>query len=186
MDHLIKDCTPLELYAWLEPDAEKTGWDVLTSNPFSTRLPEDDFCAAQNFFAEYHLEYFRQRAFGDFPSRLHARLLFATRVDAETFWRRHPQRVAGRELVTLRSAGDYTVSFHDASWLDYLRLPHSLSFSRLSEVSQEYWRGTLAQELGFPFRERPWLETPIIEAVFQGTLKAPDEWRYQPQLRRWA
>ncbi|WP_153109293.1 hypothetical protein [Propionivibrio limicola] len=171
MDHLIKDSAPLELYAWLAPDAALPGWDILTGNPFGTALPEDQFSTVQNYFAEYHLEYYRQRLFGDFPSRLHALLLFATRVDAETFQRKHPGRVAEKNLVKLHSQGAYTVSFHDASWLDYLRLPHSLSLSALDEVSQHYWQGTLVEEAGLTFMNERWQEPPVIEALFQGRLE---------------
>jgi hypothetical protein len=93
MDHLLKDSTTLELYAWLDDDAELPGWDILVGNPFGRSLPEDQFTTVQNYFAEYHLEYFRQRLYRQFPSRLHALLLFATRIDAETFRHKHPTRV---------------------------------------------------------------------------------------------
>lgn len=170
MGHLIKDNTPLELYAWLEPGATLPGWDVLTENPFGTSLPEDQFTTVQNYFAEYHLEYYRQRLFNDFPSRLHAVLLFATRVDAENFRRKHPGRVFGKTLVCARSEGPYVVSFHDSSWLDYLRLPHSLSLSTLDEVSGHYWKGVLVEEIGLRFMDERWCEPPVIEALFQGRL----------------
>jgi hypothetical protein len=29
MDHLLKDSATLELYAWLNEDAELPGWDIL-------------------------------------------------------------------------------------------------------------------------------------------------------------
>ena len=32
MDHLIKDSATLELFAWLNPDDELPGWDVLTGS----------------------------------------------------------------------------------------------------------------------------------------------------------
>ena len=114
-DHLIKDHATLELYAWLDPEADLPGWDVLTGNPFGVSLPEDSFTTVQNYFAEYHLEYYRQRLYNHFPSRLHALLLFATRVDADTFRAKHPGRVYGKALVRARSIGPYTVSFHDSS-----------------------------------------------------------------------
>ena len=171
MDHLIKDSAPLELYTWLDPDAEIPGWDVLSGNPFGLSLPEDNFTTVQNYFAEYHLEYYRQRLFNDFPSRLHALLLFATRVDAENFRAKHPGRVFGKHLVASRSKGGYVVSFHDSSWLDYLRLPHSLNLSTLDEVSGHYWQGTLVEEVGLRFMDAPWREPPVIEALFQGTLE---------------
>ncbi len=183
MDHLIRDTATLELYAWLDPDAELPGWDVLTGNPFGTSLPEDHFTTVQNYFAEYHLEYYRQRLFSSFPSRLHALLLFATRVDAENFRAKHPGRVFGKTLVRARSTGAYVVSFHDSSWLDYLRLPHNLSLSTLDQVSSHYWKGELVEEAGLSFMNERWREPPVIEALFQGTLEPlnpPQQTRYLP------
>ncbi len=171
MDHLIRDSAPLELFAWLDPAAELPGWDILTGNPFGTSLPEDQFSTVQNYFAEYHLEYYRQRLYNAFPSRLHALLLFATRVDAENFHAKHPARVFGKTLVSARSTGPYVVSFHDSSWLDYLRLPHSLSLATLDEISNHYWKGALVEEIGLRFMNEPWWEPPVIEALFQGTLE---------------
>jgi len=171
MDHLIKDSAPLELYAWLDADSEMPGWDILTGNPFGSLRPEEQFTTVQNYFAEYHLEYFRQRLYNHFPSRLHAVLLFATRVDAETFRAKHPARVFGKHLTRARSTGAYVCSFHDSSWLDYLRLPHSLSLSALDEVVNHYWRGALVEEVGLRFMNEAWREAPVIEALFQGTLE---------------
>ncbi len=182
MDHLIKDTATLELYAWLDPEAELPGWDVLTGNPFGRALPEDQFTSVQNYFAEYHLEYYRQRLYNDFPSRLHALLLFATRVDAENFRAKHPARVFGKYLFCAHSLGPYVVSFHDSSWLDYLRLPHSLSLETLDEVSKLYWQGTLVEEAGLRFMDEPWWEPPVIEALFQGTLAPVPHAQHAPTL----
>src|ERR1035437_6670485 len=171
MDRLIKDTVPLELYAWVEPGADLPGWDILSGNPFGTTLPEDQFTTVQNYFAEYHLEYYRQRLFSDFPSRLHALLLFATRVDAESFRAKQPLRAQGKSLVCVRSQGAYVVSFHDSSWLDYLRLPHNLSLETLDEISNYYWKGALVEDVGVRFMNELWWEPPVIEALFQGTLE---------------
>jgi hypothetical protein len=172
MDHLIRDSAPLELYAWLDPDAEIPGWDMFSANPFNLPLPEDNFSTVQNYFAEYHLEYYRQRLFKEFPSRLHALLLFATRIDAENFRAKHSARVFGKQLVRARSRGTYVVSFHDSSWLDYLRLPHSLNLATLDEVSNHYWKGRLVEEVGLTFMDHAWREPPVIEALFQGTFES--------------
>lgn len=180
MDNLIRDTTPLELYAWLDEDSDLPGWDILTGSPFGSTLssveggtpvPSDQFLAVQNYFAEYHLEYFRQRRFNHFPSRLHALLLFATRTDAETFRKKHPDRVFGKELVCAKTKGAYLCSFHDASWLDYLRLPHSLGLAALDEVAEHYWSGRTVEEIGLTFMDQPWHEPAVIEALFQGTLE---------------
>lgn len=180
MDNLIRDTATLELYAWLDEDANLPGWDILTGSPFGSTLsaveggapqPADQFLAVQNYFAEYHLEYFRQRRYKQFPSRLHALLLFATRTDAETFYKKHTDRVWGKELVCARTKGAYVCSFHDSSWLDYLRLPHSLGLAALDEIADYYWSGALVEEVGLSFMDLPWREPPVIEALFQGTLE---------------
>jgi len=61
MDHLLRDSSPLELYGWLDDDAELPGWNILVGNPFAETLCQDRLTTVQNYFAEYHLEYFRQR-----------------------------------------------------------------------------------------------------------------------------
>lgn len=185
MDNLIKDTAILELSAWLDPGSDLPGWDILKGSPFgaalgspegSTPLPLGQFTAVQNYFAEYHLEYFRQRRFNHFPSRLHALILFATRTDAMTFRSKHPDLVFGKQLVGAKTKGAYICSFHDSSWLDYLRLPHSLSLEALDEVADHYWAGRTVEEVGLTFMNEPWQEPPVVEALFQGTLE-PD-WGY--------
>ncbi len=180
MDNLIKDTATIELFAWLDADAEMPGWDILKGSPFGaalgspeggTPLPGGQLTAVQNYFAEYHLEYFRQRRFNHFPSRLHALLLFATRTDAMTFRSKHSDLVFGKNLLGAKTKGAYICSFHDSSWLDYLRLPHSLSLSALDEVAEHYWSGRLVEEIGLTFMDQPWREPPVIEALFQGTLE---------------
>lgn len=181
MDNLIKDTATLELYAWLNADAELPGWDILKGSPFGaalgsqgggTPLPGSQLTAVQNYFAEYHLEFFRQRRFNHFPSRLHALLLFATRTDAQTFQKKHPELVYGKHLVCAHTQGAYICSFHDSSWLDYLRLPHSLSLAALDEVADHYWSGRTVEEVGLTFMDYPWREPPVVEALFQGSLAA--------------
>lgn len=186
MDNLIKDTATLELFCWLDPGTELPGWDILNGSPFGASLaapqggaPEagDQLMSVQNYFAEYHLEYFRQRRYSHFPSRLHALLQFATRTDAMTFRHKHPSRVFGKNLSCSRTKGAYICSFHDASWLDYLRLPHSLSLSTLDEVADYYWSGRTVEEVGLTFMDEPWREPPVIEALYQGVLEA--EWGHE-------
>jgi hypothetical protein len=179
MDNLIKDTATLELFCWQAPGAELPGWDILKGSPFGATLaspeggaptPGDQLVSVQNYFAEYHLEYFRQRRYNHFPSRLHALLLFATRTDAMTFRSKHPQRVFGKNISCATTEGAYICSFHDSSWLDYLRLPHSLSLNALDEVAEFYWSGKTVEEVGLTFMDEPWQEPPVIEALYQGAL----------------
>lgn len=167
MDNLLRDDTPLELHVWLEPDADLPAPQGLGSSAQSG----DQLFVVQNYFAEYHLEFFRQRRFNAFPSRLHSQVLFATKVDAEIYRQKYPENVYGKYLVRLRSKGAYLCSFHDASWLDYLRLPHSLGLSALDEISDHYWSGKLVEEIGLTFMDQAWREEPVVEALFQGLLE---------------
>lgn len=181
MDNLIKDTASLELYCWLDAGSDLPGWDILKGSPFGATLaapeggspaPGEQMLSVQNYFAEYHLEYFRQRRYNHFPSRLHALLLFATQTDAMTFRNKHPERVFGKQLSCATTQGAYICSFHDASWLDYLRLPHSLSLAALDDVADHYWSGRTVEEIGLSFMDQPWREPPVIEALYQGRLQA--------------
>lgn len=181
MDNLIRETAPLELFAWLDAGTDLPDWDMLRGCPFGSTLgapaggpplPGEQFVTVQNYFAEYHLEYFRQRRFNHFPSRLHALLLFATRIDAETFRSKHPTLVYGKYLVRARTRGAYLCSFHDACWVNYLRLPHNLGLDTLDDIANNYWAGRTVEEVGLSFMNEPWREPPVIEALFQGTLEA--------------
>lgn len=180
MDNLIKDTATLELFCWLDSSTELPGWDSLKGSSFGATLaaPEggvpgagEQLLSVQNYFAEYHLEYFRQRRYNHFPSRLHALKLFATQTDAMSFQRKHASQVHGKSLTCAKTRGAYLCSFHDASWLDYLRLPHSLSLAALDQVADHYWSGHTVEEIGLRFMDQPWQEPPVIEALFQGELE---------------
>ena len=183
MDNLLRGTSPLELYTWLDAEDELPNWDFQSCGPFGaslaapgggTPLPPE-LAASQrvhNYFAEYNLEFFRQRRFNPYPSRLHALFLFATRTDAETYRAKHPARVFGKRLTPVTTRGPYLCSYHDANWIDYLHLPHSLDLDALNRVAQAYWSGTLVEEAGLTFMDDPWHDTPVIEALFQGNLVA--------------
>lgn len=176
MDNLIRDDAILELAAWAQPGAGLPGWDITIGGPLGAALsvpggdeplPGSRLACVQNYFAEYRLEYFRQRRFNHFPSRPHALLLFATRTDAMTFRSKHPRRLLGKSLASTRSAGAHTCSFDDASRLDYLRLPHSLGLAALDEVAEHYWPGRTVEEVAQSCIEETRREAPVIEGLFQ-------------------
>ncbi|HMW17812.1 MAG TPA: hypothetical protein PK981_03905 [Accumulibacter sp.] len=171
MGHLIDDDQTIELYIWLGTNERLSGdGGIPAAKPLSSALSADKVKAVRNYFAEYHLEYFRQRQYSHFPSRLHACSLFATRTDAEMFGDRHPPSIDGKNLVQTRSQGPYLCSFHDASWLDYLHLPHSLSLAELDTIAAYYWQGVLVEQVAPRYAEQPWREPPVIEALFRGSL----------------
>lgn len=172
MGHLLENDTPIELYAFLREDEPTSAEESLLGIQLTPTVLQSQSATVRTYFAEYHLEYFRQRLYQHFPSRLHAVSLFATRSDAETYARRHPERVAAKSLMQIRSQGSYCCSFHDASWLDYLRLPHNLSLDELDRIAGYYWQGELAEAVKLTYLEQRWHEPPVIEALFRGSLIA--------------
>jgi hypothetical protein len=124
--------------------------------------------SVQNYFAEYHLEYFRQRRYNHFPAAcMPAAIRHAHRCDDL------PQQASAarlRQEPGLRPQGAYICSFHDASWLDYLRLPHSLSLAALDEVADTTGRAD-GRGNRPDLHERALAEPPVIEALYQGALE---------------
>ena len=155
----------LEFYAWAEADGALPGWSFEGGGPHGESSAPTP---AQDYFVEYHLEFFRQQGFNRYPSRLHSHLLFATRADAEAFAEKHPERTYGRRLIKLRASGPCSCSFHDGAWLDYLRQPHTFDLEALSKVAKDYWSGRTVEEAGLPFLGQPWREVPVIEALVLG------------------
>lgn len=175
MKNLLRGQAPVELFAWVDSDSGLNECDFQSGSPFGSSLAAPGSVPSpwlvHNYFAEYHLEFFRQRSFNAYPSRLHALFLFATRTDAETFKEKYPTQAFGKRLVRAISQGSYTCSFHDASWIEYLRLPHSLSLDTMNIISDAYWSGTIVEDAGLTFMDEPWHEAPVIEALFLGQLE---------------
>lgn len=183
MKNLLRGQSPVELYAWVNADSALSECDFQSGSPFGSSLAAPGSVPSpwlvHNYFAEYHLEFFRQRAYTAYPSRLHALFLFATRTDAETFKEKYPTQAFGKRLVRAISQGPYTCSYHDASWIEYLRLPHSLSLDTMQVIADAYWAGTCVEDYGLTFMDEPWREAPVIEALFIGQLE-PQESNLAP------
>jgi hypothetical protein len=123
------------------------GWDILVGNPFgSSHCPKITSRRFRTTLPSTIWSIFGSGSTGTSRAACTPLLLFATRVDAETFRAKHPARVFGKTLTSARSKGAYICSFHDSSWLDYLRLPHNLSLSTLDTIANHYWKGALVEE----------------------------------------
>ena len=129
----------------------------------------DPNVAVQNYFAEYHLEFFRQRRFKEFPSRLQSKLLFISRVDALAFYRKNVQFLSYKVLGCVQTTSEYTLSYHDAAWLEVLRRANNLSLPELDNIAENYWSGKTVQSVGGIETESGfWNESQIIEVLLQG------------------
>ncbi len=179
---------PLELYCWRAPEEAESGWNVWQGNPFNGNLEafskeaqkpfnrqmpatRQVFLNAQNYFVEYHLEFFRQQHFAQCPSRLNARLLFLSRVDALLFYQKHQHFLKGKILSAFKTQGTFTLSLHDSAWLDYLHLPQSFSLDDLNRVASYYWGGKTVEEIAPLFNEEVFYTPSVIEALVGGNLR---------------
>lgn len=124
---------------------------------------------------EYDLERYRIADFRDYPSRLHALFLFATVEDATTYQKAHPEHVHSRILKRGVTDGPHIFSTHDAAWIDFLRLGHSLDADTFSACARAYWRGLRADECELMSMGQPWEATSISEVLFYGRLSFPNK-----------
>lgn len=52
----------------------------------------------------------------------------------------------GRILKRGRTAGSYTYSIHDSSWVDFMRLGGSMDPSTIRAVTEAYWSGKAVKD----------------------------------------
>ena len=122
----------------------------------------------RNYVAEYNLEVDRMRWFSQYPSRLHAMFLFDSDAEAKNYRARHPEHVEKRILKRVKTVGDYIYSLHDSSWINFLRLQHSVDEASINNISKSYWSGVRVEQRELmSFGER-WTQNAIIDVLFLG------------------
>ena len=130
----------------------------------------------RNYRVEWNLELVRFQEFKELPCRLHALFLFDTKVDAERYKEIHSDHVKGRILKRGRPVGQYRFSIHDAAWIDFMRLPHSMDDGEsIWSVGRAYWRGVQAETVELTSMGKPWHVRSCREVLFYGTLRFPNK-----------
>ena len=188
VENLVGDNEQRVFYVWVDLNDQLTrqqveGAGCLVSIPpevGSQRLlflPNPEFRSAlspfqnnilRNYTAEYNLEIAREKSFPRYPSRLQAVFLFASGSDAASYHALHPEHVGGRVLKAVRTVGPYIFSTHDGSWVDFLRLPHSVDTRSLEVISEAYWMGRKVLGSRLASWNSPWQQEPIAEVLFAG------------------
>jgi hypothetical protein len=130
-------------------------------SPFQNNL-------VRNYMAEYNLELARQRSFTEYPCRLQAIFLLDSEEEAQKYAERHPDHVSRRQLKRVKTNGPCTYSLHDSSWVNFLRVGHSMDEKTLDYVGRAYWAGELAIDHPLESMGRPWSQKPIQEVLFIG------------------
>jgi hypothetical protein len=137
------------------------------------------------YIAEYNLELSREANFAHYPSRLNAIYLFDHEEEAYRYKDRHMYHVGDRILKKVHSVGSCVFSKHDSSWVDFLRISHSLDPTSIDNIGKVYWSGDFVENQQLLSLGKPWSEPPIIEVLFIGRVEFYDRNLEVDLFNRW-
>ena len=127
-----------------------------------------------NYIADYNLEIHRADRYAQYPSRLNALFLLGSREDAENYRQAHPEHTRGRILKKCVTNSSYLYSTHDAAWVDFMRIGHSMDDETIRLVTSSYWSGERAQEGMAESMGKPWIPKSVQEVLFLGRVDFTD------------
>ena len=130
---------------------------------------------SHSYGVEVNLEMTRRREFSRYTSSLVAVFLFDKETTARKYADLHPEHVRSRALQKVKAVGGYTYSVHDASWIDYLRIPHFWRPERVEAVSRDYWSGRPVSDYTLTSFGKPWNAEPLAELLYAGTVEFYDQ-----------
>ena len=191
---------PKEFFVWLNPQDQSVqhnvgliGWIGTAGIPSGDLQAEDlmfvhnpnhkqGFISRfhsgvlRNYAIEFDLERYRCAHFPDHPSRLHAVYFLPDRAEAEKYAASHEDHVRGRILKRGLTSGPYKYSTHDAAWIDFLRVGHSIDAETFSLSANAYWSGLRADQQGpFSSMGRPWTPVSVTEVLLYGSVDFPNK-----------
>jgi len=159
----------------LTPGDRKSNLMFIPNPEFDGDITPFHHGVMREYMAEYNLEMGRVHYnFQNYPSRMNAIYLFDKEEEAHKYKIRHMSHVDGRVLKKPKSVTPCIYSIHDSSWVDFLRLTHSVDPASISFVSQAYWNGVKVTDCQLmSFNER-WSQDPIMEVLFMGRIEFYD------------
>jgi hypothetical protein len=129
-------------FSWggLVPGEKKSNLMFMPNPDFDGDITPFQHDVMREYMAEYNLEMGRGfYNFQNYPSRLNAIYLFDNEEEAHKYEARHMAHVDGRVLKKAKSVSPCIYSKYDSSWVDFLRLTHSVDPETISYVSKAYW-----------------------------------------------
>jgi hypothetical protein len=194
MTNLVKGDEERTFFVWVNPDdflvqhqvgqiGSFTNTPTEEGQPTLMFLPNPEFktfiSPFQNnlvrlYAAEYNLEIARAGSFRNYPSRLHAIFLLDSEENASGYGKRHPEHVGGRILKRAKTSGSYVYSVHDSSWIDFLRLSHSIDQSSLDLTCRAYWSGQKVEQHHLESMGKSWNQEYLPEMLFLGRIDFDD------------
>lgn len=193
--NLVVGDEPRDFFVWVDPQSFLVQANVTATGQFSSAElidPEETLpfvrndkhgglvtpflqSVTHNYGVEVNLEMARRREFPRYPCRLVAIFLFDNEVAARKYADRHPEHVGSRVLQKVRTVGEYTCSFHDMSWIDYLRIPHFWRPERFEAICRDYWVGRRVIEYELTSFGKLWTAEPLAEVLYVGTVEFYDQ-----------
>lgn len=194
MSNLVADTRPRVFWVWVDPEDFLVRHNItfagsFTSTPIEPGAPAMMFLPNPAFktflgpfqnnllrayVAEYNLESTRVASFPHYPCRLQAIFLLGSEAEALSYSASHPEHVRGRVLKRARSAGPYTYSTHDSSWVDFLRLHGSKDAATLQAATEAYWSGRSVRDAALESMGQPWTRDRVDEVLFLGRVDFED------------
>lgn len=198
MTNIFSSTEPVDFWVWVNPNNWLVRHQISVVGGFFSGglvsgenksnlmfLPNPDFGGditpfqhgvMREYMAEYNLEMGREfYNFKDYPSRLNALYLFDREAEAHKYKARHMAHVDGRVLKKGKSVTQCIYSKHDSSWVDFLRLTHSVDPESIANVSKSYWSGVNVKDCQLMSMGQPWSQEPIIEILFLGRIEFYDK-----------
>jgi hypothetical protein len=189
LDNLFTSDHSKTFYVWIQPkdiyanfNANMVGSFVSVANKEDNLmfLPNKKFSGyispfqgnlLRSYSAEYNLEIIRKQDYPEHPSRLVATFLFESKAEANKYKEIHSYHVANRELKTGKTAGPYTYSRHDLSWIDFLRSPLLLDQEMIKKIAHFYWQGKSVENFKLELMDSlSAFSEPIFEILFIGRI----------------
>lgn len=193
--NLLTSTKPVDFWVWVNPDnwlvrhqitvtggftsgglieSEKSNLMFIPNPEFRGELTPFLHGVMRDYMAEYNLELARLRSFNEYPSRLNAIYLFPNEEEAYKYSDRHKWHVGDRILKKCRSVSPCLYSVHDSSWVDFMRLAHSVDATSLEEIGKAYWSGGYVEQVRLKSLGQLWTRAPILEALFIGRVEFYD------------
>ena len=186
---------PLDFYVWINPNDRFIQHQVGLVGSFASApladpdvalmfIPNTNFKSVitpfqnnllRNYMAEYNLEVDRLEWFPQYPSRLHSIFLFDSKDEADNYATKHPEHVGDRILKKVKTVGAYSYSKHDSSWVNFLRLSHSIDVESINSISKSYWDGIRVEQCELKSFGKPWTEPPVMEILYIGRIDFYDK-----------
>jgi len=151
--------------------SDKSNLMFIPNPNFRDEITAFQLTIMREYMAEYNLEMGRELNFKNYPSRLNAIYLFESFKEANRYYELHREHLSDRILKKVKSVSPCVYSKHDLSWVDFLRLTHSVDPLSIDRVSKAYWSGVKVEDCKLKSLGEAWTQSPVIEVLFLGRIE---------------